>query len=523
MSRRVDRTLPLLLFVVALLLRLYFLVSSDFDGLYGQDSYAYFDFAGNLRSLMQTGQPLLAFFWPLGYPALLAGGFTLFGASAAVGQAISVLMGAGLAPLVYVLARQIQCEADIALRRPHRTAPTDQRDFAGAGQRAYPKIPGGAFTAGLLVAVCGQAVQSSLVLMADIPALFWAVLSGVLLRTYLSRQSPPRNRSLRLMGAVVCLMSACITRWLYLALIPIWGAALLNGRMTRRDLLLAGTAGLLILVPQLIFSATSPYPTFNHAWVQGWSPGNAFQRAFTNIDGHFLYEKLNAVFYAQPLYDAYYLSPLFMPLVVIGLWAVLRRKRFASAVMLGGWMLLPYIFLAGIPYQNIRFPLIVVPAVAVLAGIGLENTIRWLAARLPRRAPVLIGAALLVGFGVGQMLRTAYPVVTTFIANQQADKAVVQWAAERIPAGATVYTFGLTLTFRHYSDFAVYELYYETPETLAQKWQSGRVDYLLIDPWNIHNQWAGREPQIAVQWLANQRGLRQIGQYSHYVLYRING
>ncbi|MBZ0277120.1 MAG: hypothetical protein K8I60_13300 [Anaerolineae bacterium] len=569
MSRRVDWSLSLLLFITALLLRLYFVAASGFDGLYGQDAYAYYDFTGNLLKSFQTGQPLPVFFWPLGYPTLLVAGFTLFGASAAVGQAISIIMGAGLAPLVFILARQIQSETAVLTifsGRPRRADPTDQKNFAGTGQSARPKMPGGAFTAGLLVAVCGQAVQSSLVLMADIPALFWGLLSSVLLLAYLSRQSPPRNKSRWLMGAVVCLMLACITRWLYLALIPVWGAALLfthrditqqpttpsnrlmagahggaplqtedlpiskidghkksNGLLTRRDMLLAGTAGLLILVPQLIFSATSPYPTFNHAWVQGWSPVNAFQREFTNIDGHFLYEKLNAVFYAQPFYDAYYLSPLFTPLIVIGLWAVLRRKPFSSAVMLSGWMLLPYVFLAGIPYQNIRFPLIVVPAVAVLAGIGLENAVHWLAARLPHRTPVLIGAALLVGLGVGQMLHTAYPVVTTFITNQQADKAVVQWAAERIPAGATVYTFGLTLTLRHYSSFEVYEVYSETPETLAQKWQHGQVDYLLIDPWNINNQWAGREPQIAIQWLENERGLRQIGRYSHYILYRISG
>ncbi len=491
-QRRLDLGLLSLLFLAGLLLRLIYLIPSGFDGLYGQDAYAYYNFAGNLQTFIQTGQPLPPFFWPLGYPALLAAGFTLFGASAAVGQTINLLMGAALAPLVYILARQLR---------------------SGVG---------GGFTAGLLMAVCGQSVQSSLVLMADIPALFWLLASGIMLMVYFSSHPERKNRPVQLTAAVLFLSLACLTRWLYLALVPVWGVALLLYPKTRwRDIVIAGGVGLLVLLPQLAYNLTNPYPVLNHAWVQNWSPLNAFQHEFGNIDGYFLYKQPNALFYAQPSYNTYFLAPLFTPFILVGLLILARRKPYSRAVMLAGWLLLPYLFLIGIPYQNIRFPLIMFPAVALLVGFGLEYSVRWLATRVPNPAPVTLGAALLIAVGVGQTTNAAYTAINMFLANQQADKAVIGRVTVRLPADAIVYTFGLTLGLQHYTDFAVYDLYYETPETLAQKWRHGQADYLLIDPWNINSQWAGREPQTAMQWFEDQRVLTRIGNYGHYVLYRI--
>ena len=39
-----------------------------FDGLYGQDAYAYLDYAGALRTALLNGSPPPPFFWPIGYP-----------------------------------------------------------------------------------------------------------------------------------------------------------------------------------------------------------------------------------------------------------------------------------------------------------------------------------------------------------------------------------------------------------------------------------------------------------------------
>ena len=481
-----DVSLALALFSIALALRVSFVAAAPFDGLYGQDAYAYHDFALALRTAVSTGSAPGPFFWPLGYPALLAAGYALFGASAQTAQAISLLLGALLAPLVYVLARQV-----------------------GPGRA-------GAVAGALVMAVCGQAIQSSLVVMSDIPALALATASAVVVRGYLQR-----GGAARLAAAVLLLALAGITRWIYLALALPWALAVLAERRrwpAWREIAAGALAAAVVLVPQMAYSATNPFPALNHPWVTGWTPANAAARVFDNPDGHFVYDQVNALFYAHPYYDAYFLSPLLTPLLILGAWAL--RKRRAAWLMLLGWTLIPYVFLAGIPYQNIRFPLIVMPAVAVLAGAGADAL---LGLARGRRFGRVVPAALAVWIAAGliQAVFTGRPMVTQFIANQQADKNAAAWVTDQIPHGATLYTYGLALTLKHYTDFDVHELYFETPDSLARERLAIHADYLFANIWVIEHQWAGRSPEIAYDWLRDQRGLTPLGHFGNYQLFRI--
>ena len=207
-THRLDLILLLLLFVGGIILRLALIAPTGFDGLYGQDPYAYYDFAAELRSAIADGHSLPPFFWPLGYPALVGISGAIFGTAPQVGQLLNIILGVALAPLVYLLVRQM-----------------------GGGRWA-------ALTAGLLMAVCGQAVQSSLVIMADIPALFWGTVSAVLLWRYINHFQTGQPDKLSLPLASLTLALAIITRWLYLVLIIPWGLTLLitwHGRIHWRD------------------------------------------------------------------------------------------------------------------------------------------------------------------------------------------------------------------------------------------------------------------------------------------------
>src|SRR5262249_40185009 len=110
-----------------------------------------------------------------------------------------------------------------------------------------------------------------------------------------------------------------------------------------------------------------------------------------------------------------------------------------------------------------------------------------------------------------------------FINNQQRDKDTAAWATQQIPARATLYTFGLTLTLQHYTSLNVFELYYETPDTLAKKWTIRKDDYLLVNAANIEQQWAGRDPQKDFHWFRDTRGLTKLGDYGYFTLYKIQG
>jgi hypothetical protein len=186
--------------------------------------------------------------------------------------------------------------------------------------------------------------------------------------------------------------------------------------------------------------------------------------------------------------------------------------------LLGGWIVLPYAFLSGIPYQNIRFPLIIVPALAILSGVGIDYVLRRMARPI---RPMIYGGV--VGLSAAWMLSAGVNATHQFIARQAQDRDVAVWASEQIPAGATVYTFDLTLTLQHRTSLNALEIYYETPETLVERWVRGREDYLLVNMWQIENQWRGREPYIAVYWLQAHRGLQRLGQYGNYTLFRVGG
>ena len=100
--------LPAGLFLLAVLVRAGSLLGQGFDGLYGQDPFAYYGYAiGPLRSALLSFQPWPPFFWPPGFPLLITLGSLLFGASPLVGQWISLLAGSLVPVLTYALAREI--------------------------------------------------------------------------------------------------------------------------------------------------------------------------------------------------------------------------------------------------------------------------------------------------------------------------------------------------------------------------------------------------------------------------------
>jgi hypothetical protein len=114
-------------------------------------------------------------------------------------------------------------------------------------------------------------------------------------------------------------------------------------------------------------------------------------------------------------------------------------------------------------------------------------------------------------------------MISQFVERQQKDAETVAWAKNMLPANSIVYTFNLTLRLKQADDLTVYDLFNESLETLDAKWLRGQNDYLLINVWEIENQWEGRTPYTAFHWLYDTRGLLVLGRFGNYVLCRING
>ena len=504
---RLKWYLPLVIVLLGLAARLLLLDQIAFDGLYGQDAFAYFGYGRDVRAAVAELRMPEPTHWPLGFPVLLAAGFSLFGLSPEVGQAVSIATGAltgGLSfLLVYDLLRLIDW--------PERAAM-----IAGT-------------LAGLLVTFCGQLLQSSVVVMADAPALFWITLSAWSLTRYAARIEATSARYW-LMLAALALAMAGITRWLYLLLALPWGLFCLQAwgwRIRFRHLLMATAAGMLIVIPQMIHTWQNPDALVGHSWLQNWSPGNALRRDFVNVDGTFHYADVVAEFYASAAWDGFYIHVIFLPLMGLGIVSLLRmpRRSAPAVILLLGWIVASYGFLAGIPYQNIRFSLAFFPPLAALAGIGLASLWRMLS-RWPALGWAAQGAMLLaVAVALSITYAGAENEVTRFAEIKNADVAAVHWAAASIPeAEADVYTLGLWLMMQQYEPrLNALQIYYETPESLAATVDGSRPTYLLLNLWSIENQWVGKEPWIAYHWLDDHHGLNNLGRHGNYHLLRVGG
>ncbi|MGH2524863.1 MAG: ArnT family glycosyltransferase, partial [Anaerolineales bacterium] len=331
-----------------------------FDGLYGQDPFAYFDYAtGPARaSLIRLGF-LPSFYWPPGYPVLVAFASFVLGPIPLAGQLVSLLAGGATAVFTGLLAREVW--------QPNAGHASSVTCF---------------LLAGLLVALNAQLVQSSVVVMSDATGLAAATLGVWALARY-----GRVGKAGWLWLASGALAWAIVTRWIY-GLVAVPCAAYVLWVLLRRaracQKLLALRHGLgaalvsgLILLPVIIPALTSlvrstgPAPFAVDLEVYRWNPLNAFQREFVTADGHLSYAWPNGLYYALAPAHIYYFTPLLALFIVLGVWAVWQRRSIEWWLLIVGWAAMVYAFHAGAAWQNFRFTLAYLPPLAVLAAAGL--------------------------------------------------------------------------------------------------------------------------------------------------------
>lgn len=477
-----------------------------FEGLYGQDPFAYYDYAlGPLRMSLLRGEAPPPFFWPLGYPLLAA--LASFVAETRGPQLVSLFAAALVPVFTFGLAAELG---------------------AGAGLPA-PRVRRVAALAGLLAALCGLLLQAATVVMSDAAALAWATLAGWALARY-GRQG--RLRWLAL--AAFALAWSILTRWASGLLVLPFAAyglgcllapgAELPARTVRRLMGHSGAAvlaGLVVLGPELVLAALPSAGGDGLAHVGdlevvGWWPGNALRRNFVTVDGHLAYPLPTGVFYATAIARPSYFTPLLAPAVLAGLWALWRHRSWRPALLLVGWPAAVYLFLAGIAWQSLRFTLAMLPPLAILIALGLDE----LGTLVRSRARALVTLWMIAGLAL--MLFGAARNITLFVGQMNAYVAAARWVAGQVPADAQLLTFGLTATLDHYTDLEVQDIYFHTPETLPATLAGGGPAYLFVDVTSLERQWVGRSPERAYRWLHEQRSLTRVGRWGSYTLYRVD-
>jgi len=474
---------------------------SGFDGLYGQDSFAYFHYAsGPLRqSLLHLQQPP-PFFWPLGFPLVVAAMSMIVGGEPIAGQIVSIASGAAVPGLTILLARELG---------------TDGRAQATVGPTVWVPV---AILAGLITAVTGQLLQSSIVVMADALGLATATAGAWAAARYANTR---RGRWLAI--AAFAFAWATTTRWIYgLVAVPfvVWALIVLRRLPVQTALRHAGSAALFafavlapVIVPAvagLIRGGNAPFA--GDFQVYSWNPLNAFHKTFATPDGQLSYDLPNGLYYGLAPAFWFFLGPVLAAFIVPGIWAVVRGRWSRPVWILVAWAGAASLFHVGAPWQNPRFALAYLPPLAILAAIGFAvvwesatNRIRW-----------AINAWLLTGL----VLAAAGSVLVTqaFIERKQNDVAIVRWAEQLAPARAQLLTFGLTATFQEYSRLNTFDLSEVGAARLPRLLADGRPTLVLVDTASLQRQWIGLAPWQRYRSLRDRPGLTTIGTHSPYTL-----
>lgn len=495
---------PLLLLVPITTL----VLAGRFDGLYGQDPYSYYDYAvGPARESVLALRPLPPFFWPPGYPLLVALASLLVGVTPLAGQLVSLLMGALAVLFTSLLADEVWVRRGL-----------------GADTSGW-LVP---LAAALLTACQPQVWQSSAVVMADTTGLAAAALGAWALARY-ARTGLGRW----LVVAATGFAFAILSRWIYglaalaaagNALVILLGPAARTSQRRQVRWLYAALAlgvALIILSPLLTQGqpeATAPgvasAPFAGSFEVYSWNPLNALRREFVNTDGVLRYSLPNGLYYALAPAHRYYFTPLLAWLLLPGVWTAVTRGR-GTLWWLVAWAAIVYVFHAGAPWQNFRFTLAYLPPLAVLAAVGLDTLLARIGSRWRRLA--LIGFAL----GLLAMLLSAAQLTHAFVARKQADLRTVAAVQAQLPPSARLLTFNMTFTFQHYSSVETHELYYLNEDELSAMLAGGRPTYVLVDEPNILGQWGAEPLGKTYRWLRDVRGLEIVAQLEGLTLARV--
>jgi hypothetical protein len=214
-----------------------------------------------------------------------------------------------------------------------------------------------------------------------------------------------------------------------------------------------------------------------------------------------------------------------------GVWRLWRSKQWEALVLLIGWLVPVYLFLGGIPYQNFRFGLTLYLPLVILTGYGLSELLRLLTRPSAPSAPPLPcspapphlrpAALLVITLSLLVMLAWAYPMVNSFVTAQNHSKRIAQQVEQTLPPQATLLTFGLTLTFQHYTSLNTLELFHLDETSLDELTNAHNELYLLLDLHNIETQWQGRTPQRNYQWLRENTILTEIRTFPPYTLFKV--
>lgn len=478
---------------------------TGFNGLYVKDSFAYFEYAiGPLSASLRDGAPPPPFFWPPGYPLLVALVSTIVGPIPLAGQVVSLIAASSIPISTALLASQVWVDARLRWRVP--------------------------LLAGVLTAFAGQLWQYSLVVMSDAAGLAAATLAMWAAARFGRATEQPSTPDTRwLILAAAAMAFAVLTRWGYALVAMPWAAYLIVAlvRQPRRAIWQAAAAAAIVFVilAPLMGSALEVLrgtasienpPAFAGLVHRSWDPANAFRMEVTTPDGTLRWRLPTALWYALAPAHWSYFTPLLAILVFPGLWFGLRKPSREILLLVLGWAGIVYFFLATDQYQTLRYALMYVPPFTILAAIGAVAVYDRLSARNRRWLALLIViGVLLMGYG-------GYTQTRSLISQKESLIAMTHSVEAAVPGDAQVLVFGPTQILQHESALDIHEIFWLRQEDIERLLCNGRPTFVLLDVDNVVTQWKDRSPEINYRWLRDLPGLEILDRHGVFSLFHVS-
>lgn len=448
---------------------------SGFNGLYGQDSYAYLSYSKHVQLFLHEGVFPPSFFWPVAYPLI----------GALIGFLCNNLIGA-------LLCVSIACSV-ISFFFLYKSA-----------KLLYPdKINQSLLFLVLFYCLSPFVVRVSVSIMSDMPAI--ACTSASFYYSLLSLQKKAASSFLLF---VFFASLAIITRYVSFVILCVPAFFCTIELLKRKQVLYlfyGAALAFIAVLPHLYFKQDNLVSSINHEWLRTWSFGNFFKNTFQTIDGFQSYSLINALHvFSNLLHPGF----IFTGIVCVLLVKPYHLKSTEQKLLLIS-LLVYALFLGGMPIQNYRFLLLSFPLVLLLY---LPPAFYLFSTSFFRKNTKVI-LFLIVSIQITLSFRAILP----FYKLNKLEKTIAT-SLSSYSDYKTLYTSGMEGPLSAYGAKQVRKSLYLTLYTRFEK-----PALILINPKELDKQWQGKNPELNWRHIKIAYHPRLLTNYGHgWELYEIN-
>lgn len=468
-------------FFVLVLVRLI----SGFNGLYGQDAHEYLRYTRALFDYFHGGSHPGAFFWPLNYPLAGVSFAHILGTGPICLQLVSLLALPGSFLYIALLSKQQASQPGIDSTQPNYSL-------------LFPA---------LFLLLSPYLLRGAFLVMSDMQTLF--LICATLYHLY-RYGTAGRSRDFLLGAGWIGL--AVFTRYpAGLLLLPMAIAFCVFGVKYRdwKAGLIALPLALLVLLPQAMLRAETPFHFLENGLLQHASPLRIFQRSYDAPDGYFSYLFPNGLFVLSNLFHPGYL---FAGILLLPFFRKQDLSGWFSKLILVSWLLY-IVFIGMLPFQNSRFLIISFPLVLILLYPAFGRGVTWLTSKTgPKLVKLgLVGALLFQLALFAYSSRSHYQLYT--LEHRISNTFIEKYA------GPTLYTFYIDGALKTYEvDNPIVNLWEQdlTGQSLASQ------SLVLFNEERFAVQWEGKNPMKNWAYLNREYQLAKLEDFGEgWMLYEL--